>query len=418
MLATGRFFSLLKVFCSRQYSRYDHHGRDATGGGGMGWNDASDRERATVDRKRTKKDMHSILHFVSAFAPTPGAIAKQGTLVYKLYNKFDDSGKCASMLTKLVHGGCFVAGTKVTVSQLPYSEARESSIWSETDWLSSDNYSSSPSPRFREKGSGVEGCEQTKLSTSSLATQSASLLIPIEQVSLGVRIPTKNPKPWEYDDSLPDPVQADWAQISITMRRTDGGIVDAELIRPRWWIDHHNIVAGKHLPMNIEELQVHGSALVTSMDDCPEIAGGEGSVVTATFKTREVHSIVRAEIIGPDGEIETTEGTPIHPIWSIDRNDWVPLGELTEGETLRASDGVATILSLALVTCSLPVYNIEVHGEHVYEIGVLGLLVHNGDLTCEMLRLDGSKYIVEGSMTIVDGTAYAYICKRTAAVGF
>ena len=30
----------------------------------------------------------------------------------------------------------------------------------------------------------------------------------------------------------------------------------AELIRPRWWIAQHSIVAGKHLPMNIEELQV------------------------------------------------------------------------------------------------------------------------------------------------------------------
>ena len=170
------------------------------------------------------------------------------------------------------------------------------------------------------------------------------------------------------------------------MYRTDGGIVDAELLRPRWWIAQHNIVAGKHLPMNIEELQVHGSAIVTAVDECPEIAGSSqpealarelGSVVTARFITREVNTIARAEVIGPDGTIETISGTPIHPIWSVDRNDWVPLGELTEGETLQSSNGIATVLSLALVTCSLPVYNIEVHGEHVYEVGELGLLVHN-----------------------------------------
>jgi hypothetical protein len=201
--------------------------------------------------------------------------------------------------------------------------------------------------------------------------------IPIEQIPLGARIPTKNPKPWEYDDSLPEPDQATWAKVSITMHRNDGGIVDAELLRPRWWIAQHNIEAGKLLPMNIEELQVHGSAIVTSIDECPEIAGGEGRVVTATFKTREVNTIVRAEIIGPDGTIELIEGTPIHPIWSVDRNDWVPLGELIEGETLQASNGIATVLSLAPVTCSLPVYNIEVHGEHVYQVGELGLLVHN-----------------------------------------
>ena len=166
------------------------------------------------------------------------------------------------------------------------------------------------------------------------------------------------------------------------MHRNDGGIVDAELLRPRWWIAHHKIIAGKLLPMNIEELQVKGSAIVTSIDDCPEIAGGEGRVVTATFKTREVNTIARAEIIGPDGTIETISGTPIHPIWSIDRNDWVPLGELAEGETLQDSGGIATVLSLAFVTCSLPVYNIEVHGEHVYEVGEFGLVVHNTTPDC------------------------------------
>ncbi|XZE21002.1 polymorphic toxin-type HINT domain-containing protein [Pirellulaceae bacterium SH449] len=150
-----------------------------------------------------------------------------------------------------------------------------------------------------------------------------------------------------------------------------------------------------------------------------------GSVVTARFIIREVNTIVRAEIIGPDGTIETISGTPIHPIWSVDRNDWVPLGELTEGETLQASDGIATVLSLALVTCSLPVYNIEVHREHVYEVGVLDLLVHNSDLTCSMLGLDDAKYVVDGTIHVIDDVAYAYINRvglqagvKSGGVGF
>ncbi|XZE34656.1 polymorphic toxin-type HINT domain-containing protein [Pirellulaceae bacterium SH501] len=138
---------------------------------------------------------------------------------------------------------------------------------------------------------------------------------------------------------------------------------------------------GHLLPLNITELQVAGFAHVTSIKPCPRIASGEGSVVTARFITREVNSIVRAEIIGPDGKIEVIEGTPIHPIWSVDRNDWVPLGELAEGETLQASGGIAKVSSLSLATCALPVYNIEVHGEHVYQAGGLALLVHN-TVTC------------------------------------
>lgn len=148
-------------------------------------------------------------------------------------------------------------------------------------------------------------------------------------------------------------------------------------IRPRSWIARHKIVAGQHIPLNIEELQVHGSAFVTAVDDCPDIAHGEGSVVTARFTTREVNSIVRVEIVGPDGKIEVIEGTPIHPIWSVDRNDWVPLGDVAEGETLQGLDGFVVVLSITLSRVSQPVYNFEVHGEHVYQVGEMGVLVHN-----------------------------------------
>ena len=71
------------------------------------------------------------------------------------------------------------------------------------------------------------------------------------------------------------------------------------------------------------------------------------------------------------------EGTPIHPIWSLDREDWVALGDLQSGEQLSGKDGPVKALSLHLITKSQPVYNIEVHGEHVYEVGDCCVLVHN-----------------------------------------
>jgi hypothetical protein len=209
------------------------------------------------------------------------------------------------------------------------------------------------------------------------------LLLPIEQVPLGARVPTKNPRPWEFDASLPEPDQATWAKLSLTMFRDDGGVVDAELIRPQAWIRQHGIEAGQLLPMHIEELQVRGSVLVNSIGPCPVIATGEGSVVTARFCTREVHEIVRVEIHGPSGEIETLEGTAIHPIWSIDRQDWVPLGELEAGEQLLGSDEVAIVLAVRHLRTAVPVYNIEVHGEHVYQVGELETLVHN---SCAPIR--------------------------------
>ncbi len=89
---------------------------------------------------------------------------------------------------------------------------------------------------------------------------------------------------------------------------------------------------------NLPELEVSGLALVTSIDDCPPIACGEGSLVTARFVTREVHVVASVDVLGADGTLETITGTTIHPVWSVDRQEWVPLAELGQGETLQGLD--------------------------------------------------------------------------------
>ena len=74
---------------------------------------------------------------------------------------------------------------------------------------------------------------------------------------------------------------------------------------------------------------------------------------------------------------EFVEGTLIHPIWSVDRNDWVSISDLERGERLQGAEGILYVESIDLVRRHVSVYNIEVHGEHVYQVGELGLLVHN-----------------------------------------
>ncbi len=165
-----------------------------------------------------------------------------------------------------------------------------------------------------------------------MATRS-QLQVPIESVPIGARVPTKNPNRFEVDPQ-PEPDQANWAKLSITVERSDGGIVDAEIIRPRSWILRNGICAGRMLPLNLPELEVSGLALVTAIDDCPSIADGEGSVVTARFVTREVHVVASVDVLGADGTVETITGTTIHPVWSVDRQEWVPLAELAQGEGL------------------------------------------------------------------------------------
>ena len=92
------------------------------------------------------------------------------------------------------HSGCFIEGTVVTVSSLPGQSTSMHSLWSypswldepsqETPWLAPERY-------------------------ASVATRT-ELLVPIESVPIGSRVPTKNPNRFEVDPQ-PEPDQATWA---------------------------------------------------------------------------------------------------------------------------------------------------------------------------------------------------------------
>ncbi|MFO0014338.1 MAG: hypothetical protein ACK553_16520 [Planctomycetota bacterium] len=106
------------------------------------------------------------------------------------------------------------------------------------------------------------------------------------------------------------------------------------------------------------------------------------------------------DVLGADGSVETITRTTIHPVWSVDRQEWVPLAKLALGENLlyihhsplrgRGTEGegavTAIVLSVTLSRVTQPVYNIEVHGEHVYQVGQLGLLVHNACIVDDVLN--------------------------------
>ncbi|MBQ9812162.1 MAG: hypothetical protein IJM54_02505, partial [Thermoguttaceae bacterium] len=70
--------------------------------------------------------------------------------------------------------------------------------------------------------------------------------------------------------------------------------------------------------------------------------------------------------------------TDNHPFWSVDRQDFIPAGELIEGERLLLYNGESK-----RVVQKLPrpgpqvVYNLEIYGEHVYHVTADGVLVHN-----------------------------------------
>ncbi|WP_010582417.1 Hint domain-containing protein [Schlesneria paludicola] len=190
---------------------------------------------------------------------------------------------------------------------------------------------------------------------------------------MGDRIPTKNPRSEEYDFEWPEPDESSWVRLTMEWRKTDGGIVDAELLRPRNWVASSHLEIGSVFKVFSTELELNGIAEITTISPCPPLSTGDGEVVTGRFVTRRADETVRITFETGD----TLEGSKSHPIWSPAIKDWVPMEEWAAGDAVLGREGWITVTSVEARNESLPLYNIEVRGEHVYEVTQAGILVHN-----------------------------------------
>ena len=182
-----------------------------------------------------------------------------------------------------------------------------------------------------------------------------------------------NPRPEEFDDTWPEPEQATWVTLGLALMKADGTPVKAEFLRPRAWVERLGLSVGGFLPVGVSELDIDCEAVVTSITPCPEIAAGEGRVVTGRFVTRDAGNLVTVALANGT-EIRATD---VHPVWSVDREEWVPAGELEPGELVDTLAGPVAVHSVERLESALDVYNIEVHGEHVFRVTADGVLVHN-----------------------------------------
>jgi hypothetical protein len=272
-----------------------------------------------------------------------GTTAVVGRAAIAAANKVDDVGRCMNALTRINLGACFTGDTLVQVTALV----------------------GEPSQERADDGS---------VATATLQTVAIAIL------PLGARVLAGNPRPEEMDNSFAEPEQATWVSVSVRMTKRDGTVVKAEFLRPREWVARHGIKAGAALPMAIAELEVEGDAVVTAIGPCPQIATGAGRVVTGTFVTREAGNLVRVAL---ENGIEI-RATDVHPVWSVDREEWVPAGEFKPGERMDTLGGPVAVREVQRLESPLDVYNIEVHGEHVFRVTADGVLVHNAGPSCKL----------------------------------
>jgi hypothetical protein len=149
-----------------------------------------------------------------------------------------------------------------------------------------------------------------------------------------------------------DPAQ--WRALTLEMAKEDGGRVYLDL----------------------EDLGAVGEARVVDIAPCPPVEGDPASpagLITGLFR-HESGEVVDVHIAGLDEPIGTTAN---HPFWSEDQQTFVPASALGVGEQVRTLAGLAHVTSVTARGPPEAVYNLEVHGEHVYQVTSLGVLVHN-----------------------------------------
>jgi hypothetical protein len=200
----------------------------------------------------------------------------------------------------------------------------------------------------------------------------AARLRRIETIRLGERVLGRNPQGAAAEA---EPDAASWRQIDLELRKPSGRLLYAGLLRGPEWLAAHKPEEGRKIWLEMPEMGAVGWATVTAVKPCPPIQLGPGQVVTGTFKHEPDDTALDVRV---EGLAEPIGVTDTHPFWSEDRQAFVAVGKLRAGERVRTEAlGVVTVTSITHRPREAWVYNLEVHGEHVYEVSLLGLLVHN-----------------------------------------
>jgi hypothetical protein len=209
--------------------------------------------------------------------------------------------------------------------------------------------------------------------TSASSSEKRLVTKPIEDVRLGDRLVGRNPIREQAEGVEPDP--ATWRELSLYMQKESGLGLWIDLLRPLEWIDEHNAQRGSTIYIELPEMGAVGDAEVTYLGPCPEIKPGKGTVVTGTFKHQadENSNVVHLKL---EGQVELTGVTDNHAYWSVDRQDFVEVGNLRIGELVDTEFGLRKVVSATPIEYTGFLYNLETT-EHVYRVGSLGTLVHN-----------------------------------------
>jgi len=202
----------------------------------------------------------------------------------------------------------------------------------------------------------------------------------------------RNPDPTDTERNISQPDSATWRKVELRMQKATGKTLDITLLRPTTWIESTGAVVHKTIHLDMHEMDAVGPAEVVAIQPCPEIKPGPGQVVTGTFSHEPDDNLVNVYIEGLDAPIGCTNN---HRFWSESRQEFVQADSLQQGEQVRTrTGGLTRISSVIYRPPEARVYNLEVHGEHVYEVSKNGVLVHHNSYV-DLWRVVGADELAD-----------------------
>lgn len=248
---------------------------------------------------------------------------------------------------------------------------------------------------------------------------------PIQDIRVGQRVLAHNPEVSDLERAgwAVEPDWSAWVFLKLQMPKPGEGVLHIDLIRPRKWLEAqagginrklpaggdpsapYAELIGRTIELDLPELGATGPAAIHAIGPCPEIETGDGQVVTATFHHESSTPVLDVAFADEDwwqqqqrtaGQSESPAALSISPLpsrktslehvgvtgnhlfWAVDRQAFVPIGEMDLGERVQTYHGETKRIAAKLPRPGpQDVYNLEVYGEHVYHVTSAGLLVHN-----------------------------------------
>lgn len=197
-------------------------------------------------------------------------------------------------------------------------------------------------------------------------------------------------KPGDLDAT--DVTRPLWRYIDLSLTKPDGSKARLSVARPLWWLEATGAKPGATIDLAMHEAGVEGAAVVLRIRTCDADSREGDSKYGLVIGTIEHHNAVVLDLTFDGDSPQSLGVTASHPLYSFDRDDWIPAGELEIDEQVLTISGAAELTAKVDRPGRHTVYNIEVHRDHAYHVTQDGLLAHNtgvGDCIRLMRKFNG-----------------------------